>query len=160
MGPELTRIGDKVRRDWLFSYLKDPHRVQADTPMLQYRLNDAQWRDLTAFLLEQYSSGDAGAEPPPVTYQDARLVAAGRAIFERRGCARCHRLAAIKDTGRIGPSLAGIADRDPDELSYGSNTVRHSTDNYIFLKVLRPDLLGQPSSMPTFSFSPADAARS
>jgi cytochrome c2 len=159
LGPELTRIGDKVRRDWLFSYLKDPHRVQADTPMLQYRLNDAQWRDITAFLLEQYSSADAGAEPPPVTYQDARQLAAGRAVFERRGCPSCHRLAAIKETGRIGPSLAGIADRDPDELPYGKNVVRHTTDNYIFLKVLLPDTLGQPSTMPTFGFTPADAAR-
>ena len=35
MGPELTHVGDKVRRAWLFSYLKDPHRVQPDTPMLQ-----------------------------------------------------------------------------------------------------------------------------
>ena len=77
MGPELTRIGDKVRRDWLFSFLKDPHRAQPDTPMLQYRLTDDQLRDLTAFLLEEYSSADAGAEPPPVTYQDARAARGG-----------------------------------------------------------------------------------
>jgi cytochrome c2 len=159
VGPELTRIGDKVRRDWLFSYLKDPHRVQADTPMLQYRLSDAQWRDVTAFLLEQYTSADTGAEPPPVTYQDARVLAAGRAVFERRGCPSCHHLEGIKDSGRIGPSLAGIADRDPDELPYGKNIVRHTADNYIFLKVLIPDTLGQPSTMPTFGFTPADAAR-
>jgi cytochrome c2/nitrate reductase cytochrome c-type subunit len=159
MGPELTRIGDKVRRDWLFGYLKDPHRVQSDTPMLQYRLNDDQLRDLTAFLLEEYGSAGMQSEPPPVTYQDARLLAAGRAVFERRGCPSCHRLAAIKDTGRIGPSLAGIADRDPDELPYGSNIVRHTTDNYIFLKVLLPDTLGQPSLMPTFAFTPVDAAK-
>jgi len=159
MGPALSRIGDKVRRDWLFSYLKDPHRIQSDTPMLQYRLNDEQLRDLTAFLLEEYRSADTTPEPPPVTYQDARLLAAGRAVFERRGCASCHRLAAIKDPGRIGPSLAGIADRDPDDLPYGANLVRHSTDNYIFLKVLLPDTLGQPSLMPTLGLTPADAAK-
>lgn len=159
MGPELTKIGDKVQRDWLFSYLKDPHRVQPDTPMLQYRLTDEQLRDLTSFLFDEYGSAAAATEPPPVTYQDARLVAEGRAVFERRGCTSCHRLPGFKDTGRIGPSLAGIADRDPDELPYGSNIVRHTTDNYIFLKVLLPDTLGQPSSMPTFGFSPADAAQ-
>lgn len=159
MGPELTRIGDKVRRNWLFSYLKDPHRVQSDTPMLQYRLSDDQLRDLSTFLIEEYRSGDAGPEPPPVSYQDARLVAAGRAVFERRGCASCHGLAGIKETGRIGPSLAGVADRDPDELPYGRNIVRHTTENYIFLKVLLPDALGQPSTMPTFGFTPGDAAK-
>ena len=159
MGPELTRIGDKVRREWLFSYLQDPHRVQPDTPMLQYRLTADQLRDLTSFLLEEYGSGGAGAEAPPVPYQDARVLTAGRTVFERRGCPSCHRLESIKETGRIGPSLAGIADRDPDELPYGSNVVRHTADNYIFLKVLLPDTLGQPSLMPTFSFTPADAAR-
>ena len=158
MGPELTRIGDKVRRDWLFSYLKDPHRVQPDTPMLQYRLNDDQLRNLTAFLLEEYRSGDAGVEPVPVAGH-LQLRAAGRAVFERRGCASCHRLAEIKSSGRVGPSLAGVADRDPDEPQYGSNLVRHTTDNYIFLKVLKPDTLGQPSLMPTFGFTPSEAAK-
>ena len=159
MGPELTRIGDKIRRNWLFSYLKDPHRVQPDTPMLQYRLNDDELRDLTAFLFEEYSSAGAAAEPPPVAYQDTRAIAAGRAVFERRGCVSCHQLPGIEDSGRVGPSLAGIADRDPDELPYGSNIVRHTAENYLFLKLLMPDALGQPSTMPTFGFTPADAAK-
>jgi hypothetical protein len=88
--------------------------------MLQYRLTDDQWRDVTAFIFSEYSSANAGTEPPPVPYQEARLVAAGRTVFERRGCASCHHLPSIKDSGRIGPGLAGIADRDPDELPYGS----------------------------------------
>jgi len=159
MGPELTRIGDKVRRDWLFSYVKDPHRVQPDTPMLQYRFSDDQLRDLTAFLLDEYRSPETGPEPPPAAYQDARLVAAGRALFERRGCTSCHQLPSVQNSGRIGPSLAGIADRDPGELPFGNNIVRHTSDNYIFLKVLMPDALGLPSSMPTFGFRPADAAK-
>ena len=159
MGPELTRIGDKVRRNWLFSYLKDPHRVQPDTPMLRYRLSDEQLRDLTAFLIDEYRSAETGAEPPPATSGDARLIASGQAAFERRGCASCHRVPGVKDPGRIGPSLAGVADRDPDELPYGNNVVRHSTGNYIFLKVLLPDTLGQPSLMPTFGYTPSDAAK-
>jgi cytochrome c2 len=159
MGPELTRIGDKVRRTWLFSFLEDPHRAQPDTPMLQYRLSNDQLRDLTAFLLDQYRSVESRPEPAPIAYQDARAVAAGRAVFERRGCPSCHTLPGITAAGRLGPSLAGVADRDPDQLPYGSTIVRHTTENYIFLKVLMPDALGQPSSMPTFSFTPANAAK-
>ena len=159
MGPELTRIGDKVRRDWLFSFLKDPHRVQPDTAMLQYRLTDDQLRDLSAFLLDEYRSGSTGPEPPPVAYQDAHAVAAGRALFERRGCPSCHHLGSMKDSGRIGPSLAGIADRNPDELAFGSANVRHTADNYIYLKVLHPDALAPASMMPTFGFTPIEAAK-
>jgi cytochrome c2 len=159
MGPELTRIGDKVRRAWLFSYLKDPHRVQTDTPMLQYRLRVDELRDLTAFLLDEYRSAETSAEPPLPTSEDARLIASGQATFERRGCAGCHRVPGLRDPGRIGPSLSGVADRNPDELPYASTVVRHSIGNYLFQKVLLPDTLGQPSLMPTFGYTPADAAK-
>jgi mono/diheme cytochrome c family protein len=158
MGPELTLVGDKVRRDWLFSYLKDPHREQPATAMLQYRLDDKQLRDLTAFLLDEYRSPGSEAETAPAPYQDAQLVAEGRAVFVRRGCYGCHDLAGIRETGKIGPSLAGVADRDPEQLSYGARAVRHTTDNYIFLKLQQPDGLGSPSLMPTFAFTPVQAA--
>jgi cytochrome c2/cytochrome c5 len=159
MGPELSRIGDKVRRDWLFGYLRDPHREQPDTAMLRYRLTDSQIRDVVAFLLEEYKTLGGEAEPAPAPYQDARAVAEGRTVFVRRGCYGCHELAGIRETGKIGPSLAGVADRDPDQLPYGGKAVRRTTDNYIFLKLQQPDALGAPSLMPSFSFAPAQAAR-
>jgi mono/diheme cytochrome c family protein len=65
----------------------------------------------------------------------------------------------VKDPRRVGPSLAGVADRNPDELPYGNTVVRHSIGNYLFQKVLLPDTLGQPSLMPTFGYTPADAAQ-
>jgi mono/diheme cytochrome c family protein len=158
MGPELSRIGDKVRRDWLFSYLKDPHREQPDTAMLQYRLADGQVRDLTAFLLDEYKTAVGDAEGAAAPYQEAAAVAEGRSVFVRRGCYGCHKLAGVRETGKIGPSLAGVADHDPDQLPYGKKPVRRTTENYIFLKLQQPDALGAPSLMPTFSFTPAQTA--
>lgn len=158
MGPELTLIGDKVRRDWLVSFLKDPHRDQPETAMLQYRLEEDQARDLTAFLLEEYETPGLAQESAPAPYQDPRAVAEGRSVFVRRGCYGCHRLSGVTETAKLGPSLAGVADRNADELPYGNNVVRHTTDNYIFLKLLMPDALGTASLMPTFAFTPAEAA--
>ncbi len=159
MGPELTRIGDKVGRAWLFSFLKDPYREQPETAMLQYRLNDTQLRDLTAFLLDEYRTGAAGPDQAGAAGADAQAVAAGRATFVHRGCPSCHHLESVPDPGRIGPSLAGVADRDPEQLQYGAAAVRRTTDNYLFLKVLKPETLGAPSLMPTFGFRPEDAAK-
>ncbi len=159
MGPELTRIGDKVGRDWLFSFLKDPLRSQPNTAMLQYRLSDTQLRDLTAFLLEEYRTSGGSPDLAPRAFEDLQAVAAGRATFVRRGCPSCHHLTGVPDPGRIGPNLAGVADRDPAQLQYGAAGVRRTTDNYIFLKVLHPDALLQPSLMPTFDFDPGQAAR-
>jgi cytochrome c2 len=158
MGPDLTLIGDKVRKDWLFSFLKDPHRTQPETAMLQYRLADNQIRDLTAFLLEEYRTPGGPAESAPAPYQEAKAVADGREVFVRRGCYGCHHLGGIEEKGKIGPSLAGIADQDPEQLPYGSKAVRRTAENYIFLKLMHPDALGSPSLMPTFSFTPEQAA--
>ena len=158
MGPDLTKIGDKVRRGWLFSFLKDPHRAQPDTPMPQYRLADDQARDLTAFLLQEYRTSDVGPEVPQ-SYQDPQSIAAGRATFIKRGCPSCHHLEGISNPGRLGPSLAGVADHDPEQLTYGPDLVRHTIDNYIFLKLEQPEALIQPSLMPTFRFTPGEAAR-
>jgi len=158
MGPELTRVGDKVRRDWLLSFLKDPHRDQPDTAMLQYRLTDDQVRDLAAYLYQELRGGEAAPETPAAPFQDARAVAQGRAVFVKRGCYSCHRLPGVSVTGKIGPSLAGVADHDPDQLTYGTGNVRHTTDNYLYLKLLNPAAGGSPSLMPTFGFTPSAAA--
>jgi cytochrome c2 len=158
MGPDLTLIGDKVRREWLFSFLKDPHRTQPETAMLQYRLTDDQIRDLTVYLLEEYRTSGGEAESAPAPYQEAAAVAAGREVFIRRGCYGCHQLDGVREKGKIGPSLAGIADRDPEQLPYGGKAVRRTAENYIFLKLRQPDALGSPSLMPTFSFTPVQAA--
>jgi mono/diheme cytochrome c family protein len=64
----------------------------------------------------------------------------------------------VTAVGKIGPGLSGVADRDPEQLLYGAGNVRHTTDNYIYLKVLNPTLGGTPSLMPTFGFSPSQAA--
>jgi len=158
MGPELTLIGDKVRRDWLFSFLKNPHRTQPDTAMLEYRLTDVQIRDLTAFLLEEYRTPGGGEESAAAPYQEAKAVADGREVFVRRGCYGCHHLDGIEEKGKIGPSLAGVADQDPEQLPYGDKVVRRTAENYIFLKLQQPDALSSPSLMPTFSFTPVQAA--
>jgi mono/diheme cytochrome c family protein len=158
MGPELTLIGDKVRRGWLFSFLKDPHRAQPGTPMPQYSITDDQSRDLSAFLMQEYRSGEVSPEITP-PFEEPQTVAAGRATFIARGCASCHHLAGIPEPGRLGPSLSGVADRDPDQLTFAPKTVRHSIDNYIFLKLEHPDAVTQPSLMPTFQFTPGEAAR-
>ncbi len=127
--------------------------------MLQYRLSDTQLRDLTAFLLDEYRTSGGTPDATPAAYEDPQAVAAGRATFIRRGCPSCHHIAGVPDPGRIGPNLAGVADRDPAQLQYGAAGVRRTTDNYIFLKVLHPDALLQPSLMPTFDFEPGQAAR-
>jgi cytochrome c2 len=140
----------KLRRDWVFALLKDPRQVQPGTPMLRYTLPDAEIRDLTAYVLEEFRSPVASSEPERRTEPDARLVAIGRALFERRGCDGCDRTTETPaHRAKIGPSLAGLAARHPAATP---------TRGFVVRKLLWPDVLAKPSRMPTFEFSAVEAA--
>ncbi|HSB60191.1 MAG TPA: c-type cytochrome [Vicinamibacteria bacterium] len=156
LGPELTQVGSKVRRDWLFSFLKDPFRDQPETLMLRYRLSDDQVRDLVAYLTTELVDPEAPAAPPETGYLDPRRVEEGHGVFVRHGCYSCHRFSGMEVSGKIGPSLAGIGDRAVEEGA-GPEAPRTLPD-WIFLKLQHPESLAEPSRMPTYNLSDRDAA--
>src|SRR5260370_25227937 len=50
IGPELTRVGNKVKPEWLRAWLHNPRVYDSTTPMPHYRFTDPQLSLLTAFL--------------------------------------------------------------------------------------------------------------
>ncbi len=50
VGPELTRIGNKVKPEWLRAWLRNPRVYDAGTAMPHYRFTDQQVSLLTGFL--------------------------------------------------------------------------------------------------------------
>src|SRR5208283_3031022 len=50
VGPELTRIGNKVKPEWLRAWLRNPRVYDSGTAMPHYRFTDPQLSLLTAFL--------------------------------------------------------------------------------------------------------------
>ena len=98
----LTRLGSKVRRDWLSDFLRDPARLQPGTAMRAYGLTDRQVGDLTSFLLND-STRDGPSRP---VLSDLSAVAKGRSEFERLSCASCHRLEGSREPRFTGLALA------------------------------------------------------
>src|SRR5208283_2734958 len=56
VGPELTRVGSKVKPEWLQAWLRNPRAYDAETAMPHYRLNDTQVATLSGFLLAKTDS--------------------------------------------------------------------------------------------------------
>ena len=56
IGPELTRVGSKVKPEWLDEWLRDPKIYAAHTAMPRYRFNDKQLGLLVGFLLAKTDS--------------------------------------------------------------------------------------------------------
>ncbi|HSC27688.1 MAG TPA: c-type cytochrome [Vicinamibacterales bacterium] len=158
LGPELSQVGSKVRRDWLFGFLKDPMRDQPDTLMLRYRFTDDEIRDLAAYLTEELVRPDEPARTAEARYQNPSLVEQGRDAFVRHGCYGCHRFAGMENLPKIGPSLAGIGDRPVDPAEFKGEGAAATLPNFLFLKVRDPEKLTEGSRMPTYAFTELDTA--
>ena len=141
-GPDLTNIGNKVSRAWIYKWLKEPRTVldsdgsvkvngyetEESPRMPQFRLNEKELLALSAFLGSQRSR-------PLAPYKfDPRVLAAwekrpdvveqGEARFRQMFCSTCHSLAVTRagETkligGEIGPELTKVGSKvNPDWLA-------------------------------------------
>jgi N-acyl-D-aspartate/D-glutamate deacylase/cytochrome c2 len=56
-GPDLSGIGSKVTPDWLYTWIRDPKRLWADTNMPSLRLTDGEAADVVAYQHSRELSG-------------------------------------------------------------------------------------------------------
>jgi len=79
-GPDLSRIGDKARPEWLYQWVRNPRSYNPETRMPDLRLSQQEALDITAYLmtLTEAASGDeppvAAPQPRPAA-RDAALLA-------------------------------------------------------------------------------------
>ncbi len=142
LGPDLTNVGNKTSREWIFKWLKEPRTVtdangnvsidgyenEEEPRMPRFHLSDGEIRDLSFFLSAQKVQSVE-------SYRfDARVVAAwkdkpdvadqGEVRFRQMFCSTCHSLAVVRagETqligGDIGPELTKVASKvNPDWLT-------------------------------------------
>jgi mono/diheme cytochrome c family protein len=142
LGPDLTNVGTKVSREWLYKWLKEPRTIvdesgnvtvngyeTEDEPrMPKFRLSEPELGALSAFLSTQRAKF---IEPYKF---DPRVVAAwekkpdladqGEVRFRQMFCSTCHSLAVTRagETkligGDIGPELTKVGSKvNPDWLA-------------------------------------------
>ena len=165
-GPQLTGLGEKTHRDWLFSWLKDPAHYSPSTAMPNLRLSDDEAADLVAYVLgEQDSSGAAPettiddnlareilrehrARREPAEALDSALAALrgrplheelGRRLIGHYGCAGCHDIAGTESMSLIGPELSNLGRKPLHEFDFGIDvTTSHSKSTWLLEKLSEP----------------------
>ncbi|HEX9185550.1 MAG TPA: c-type cytochrome, partial [Vicinamibacteria bacterium] len=157
LGPALTHVGAKTSREWLYTWIRDPHRVQPKTLMPRFRFTDDEARDLAAFLSTEYGDPPEGFEARPDAPSPA-LVDEGRAVYEKRGCYSCHELEGFPALARIGPKLAAIGDRVLEPAPLVARGIEPTVPNWLFAKVSGPERVLESARMPTFGFAEDEAA--
>lgn len=139
LGPDLTNIGTKVTRQWIYKWLKEPRTVTdangnvtvngyatGGLPrMPQFRLNEQELRDLSGYLSTLKS------KPVQPYHFDPRVLAAGKTDpadqgelrFRQMFCSTCHALSVTRAGttsligGDIGPELSKVGSKaNPDWL--------------------------------------------
>ncbi len=135
LGPDLTNIGTKASRKWIYKWLKEPRTIvdkdgnvtvngcetEEEPRMPTFRLTEAEVRGLSAYLSVQRAKA---LEPYKI---DPRVVAAwsknpelislGELRFRQMFCSTCHSLAVTRagETkligGDIGPELTKVGSK-------------------------------------------------
>ncbi|GJQ58312.1 MAG: hypothetical protein SCALA701_11130 [Candidatus Scalindua sp.] len=122
VGPDLGRLVEKVNRDWLFLWIKEPKSYFHSTQMPRYRFSDQEVRQLVEFLMQSYDfkpeeddgesdqdvSGDelenVGTEVETVEktsvsslLPEGSLIEKGKRIIELNRCFICHNIEGVSD---------------------------------------------------------------
>jgi mono/diheme cytochrome c family protein len=152
IGPELTRVGSKVKPEWMQAWLRNPRVYDLETPMPHYRFTDAQVATLAGFLTAK-SDSDLLAN----VHLDAATpeqIAHGKRLVSDYGCAACHEIAGIKKPENFAPELSRIGSKPVTQLVFLPG-MQHTLPDYIATKIKQPRAFGQSLKMPQYTFTPA-----
>jgi len=154
IGPELTRIGNKAKPEWLRAWLHNPRVYDSGTAMPHYRFTDPQVSLLTAFL-ENKTDSDLLANvhlDPPTSEQTAH----GKLLVAEYGCASCHEINGIKKPDNFAPELTRIGSKPLPQIIFLPG-MPHTVPDYISAKIRQPRSFGSALKMPQYTFAPTEA---
>ena len=124
IGPALTAIGNKVNRDWLIKWLKDPKEYLKNTKMPGPKLSDNEIGYMADYLLSLTGGGEKQAGRPYSIKASGKAPdlpgnggsVEGKKLVKELGCLGCHM---IEEKGNnFAPDLSGIGNKVNTDWTY------------------------------------------
>jgi mono/diheme cytochrome c family protein len=150
IGPELTKVGSKVKPEWLQAWLRNPRVYDPNTQMPHYRFANQQLGTLSGFLMAK-SDSDLLAN----VHLDAATpaqIAHGKLLVMNYGCASCHQINGVKKPENFAPELSRIGSKSINQLLFLPG-MPHTLPDYIAGKIKTPREFSPNLKMPQFSFT-------
>jgi mono/diheme cytochrome c family protein len=148
LAPNIGHEGSKLHRDWLFAFLKSPHRIRpigfiplSKTMMPNFQFSDEEASALVEYLMSLKDAGVSKSEMGTLRMTPEQIEQ-GRTLFtDQFACDACHRIG--DKGGVIGPNLKEASKRLRPE--------------WIFHWLKNPQAVRPDSPMPNFGVSNAQA---
>ncbi len=118
-GPNLARIGEKVRYEYLVSWLLDPKKHQPGTRMPNFRLDEESAMFLAAYLTTLKSEGYEERSEEPEWLDVQEVAGLGEKLISRYGCFGCHKIEGMEDKSKIGVELTEVGSKDLHLFDFG-----------------------------------------
>ncbi len=154
--PELTKVGSKVREEWLVAWLRNPQGYLPDSTMPRYDWSDEQLFEVSQYMLNRLADSHLLENVPPLGEATEEEAKAGRRLFREKGCANCHTLTATSAQRDFGPDLTAEGVKTASELDFGNARIDHNLVAFIQSKMQNPALVNQASRMPLYDLNQAD----
>ncbi len=145
VGPELTRVGNKVKPAWLQAWIENPRVYDEHTLMPHYRFTPQQVAMLTGYLMSK-SDSDYSTDAHLGTATPAQ-IAHGRKLVVELGCAACHTINGVKKPDNFAPDLSQIGSKPLAQLIFLPG-MKQTLPTYIASKIKDPGSFGPAMKMP------------
>jgi mono/diheme cytochrome c family protein len=166
LGPDLSSVGYKVTREWVYKWLKEPRTIldkdgkvtvngyenENEPRMPKFRLKEEEIRALSAFLsvqkakpIEKYKINPAVAA---ASSKRPDLISQGEVRFRQMMCTTCHSLAVTRagETKMIGGDIG------PELTKVGSKV----SEEWLVAWLWNPNSYLEHSNMPGYGWSDED----
>ena len=150
IGPDLRKLGNKVKKRWLVAFLQNPHAFYPNTKMPRFHFSGKEALDLAEFAMEDWVDMDLQDKeekepaPPPDTPQ---TIEQGKLLYAELGCAGCHELTKEK-VEPPGPDLTYIGSKAVHDLDFGDAEVQRTLPDFLYTKLKSPKALTSDFRLP------------
>ena len=150
LGPELTKVGSKVKPEWLQAWIRNPGEYDPGTAMPHYRFNDQEIGMLSGFLLAKTDSDLLASVH--LESATAEQIEHGKRLVNEYGCASCHEIAGIHRPDNFAPELTRIGSKPVAQIAFAPG-VAHTLPDYLAAKIRQPRAFGAGLKMPQYTFA-------
>ncbi len=156
IGPELTKVGSKVDREWLVDWLRNPQGYLPNSKMPRYEWTDEDLYKVTQYIDTTLTDPDLLSDVPQIGPPTEDEVQLGRRLFAEKGCGSCHAIEGISTQKEFGPDLSSLGGKNVSQLEFGESIIPRNLISYVQAKITNPSSVNPAARMPQYHLNPDD----